>query len=168
MIKIPVLLLLLNRNNSHLKVTNTTYHHIKELLTDAGLKATHPRIAVLHELIMRDEHPTAEQLYDRIKDQNPSISLGSVYRILEKLVDTSLVSRVATRSGTKRYDANLEQHSHIYSVNTEEIQDYHDEELNQLIKDYFLKKRVRNFKIIDIKLQINGEKEDPNDKVTIV
>lgn len=151
-----------------MEVTDTTYSHIKELLMEAGLKATHPRIAVLHELMKRDEHPTAERLYDRIKEQNPSISLGSVYRVLEKLVDTSLASRVATKSGTKRYDANLEQHSHIYSVNTEEIQDYHDEELNQLIKKYFERKRIQNFKITDIKLQINGEKVDPNDKVTIV
>lgn len=168
MIKFPDILLLSIENNSYLKVVDNTYIQVKELLTDAGLKATHPRIAILHELMVRDEHPTAEQLHDRIKAQNPSISLGSVYRILEKLVESNLVSRVATRSGTKRYDANLEQHSHIYSMNTEEIQDYHDEELNRLIREYFQNKQVKNFRITDIKLQINGEKEDPNEEVTIV
>ena len=115
-----------------------------------------------------DEHPSAEQLFDRITEKNPSISIGSVYRVLEKLVDVSLAYRVASKSGTKRYDANLEPHSHIYSVNTEEIQDFHDEGLSTLIKEYFDKKQVKNFVITDIKLQINGEKNDPTKKVIIV
>jgi Fur family peroxide stress response transcriptional regulator len=148
-------------------VISNTYQRIKELLVESGLKATHPRIAVLHELT-KDEHPSAEQLHEKIREQNPSISLGSVHRILEKLVEANLAYRVATRSGTKRYDANLEPHSHIYSVNTEEIQDYHDPELNELIRDYFEKKQVGNFKITDIKLQINGEKADPDQQVTIL
>ena len=131
------------------------------------LKATHPRIAVLHELMMCEAHPSAEQLYERITDNNPSISLGSVYRVLEKLVEANLASRVASKSGTKRYDANLEPHSHIYSVNTEEIQDFHDEELSLIIKDYFDQKQIENFIITDIKLQINGEKNNPKKKVII-
>lgn len=149
-------------------LTNNTYTHIKELLTEAGLKATHPRIAVLHELMRQEGHPNAEALHESIRENNPSISLGSVYRILEKFVEANLAVRVATKNGTRRYDANREPHSHIYSVNTEEIQDYYDAELNEMIKDYFERKRILNFKITDIKLQINGEKKDPNDKVTIV
>ncbi len=149
-------------------MTSKTYQHIKELLIEHDLKSTHPRIAVLHELMLCEEHPSAEQLFERITDKNPSISLGSVYRVLEKLVDVKLATRVATKSGSKRYDANLDPHSHIYSVNTEEIQDFHDEELSLLIKDYFEKKQIKNFVIIDIKLQINGEKNDPKKKVTIV
>ncbi|MFY0605174.1 MAG: transcriptional repressor [Cyclobacteriaceae bacterium] len=149
-------------------MTSNTYQHIKELLTANDLKATHPRIAVLHELMMCDEHPSAEQLYERITEKNPSISMGSVYRVLEKLVEVSLATRVASKSGTKRYDANLEPHSHIYSVNTEEIQDFHDEGLSTLIREYFDKKKIKNFVITDIKLQINGEKSDPSKKVIIV
>lgn len=157
-----------NKNNSHLDLTSNTYSHIKELLLEAGLKATHPRIAVLHELMRQDDHPGAENIHEGIRENNPSISLGSVYRILEKFVEANLAVRVATKDGTKRYDANLEPHSHIYSVNTEEIQDYYDPELNDLIKKYFEQKRIENFTISEIKLQINGEKKDPKGKVTIV
>jgi len=149
-------------------MNNNSYQQVKETLVAAGLKATHPRIAVLYELMLKDEHPSVDQLYERVKAQNPSVSLGSVYRILEKLVEANLVYQVATKTGTKRYDANLEPHSHIYSMNTEEIQDYHDAELNELIREYFEKKKVQNFKIKDIKLQINGEKQDPNEQVIIL
>lgn len=149
-------------------MSNSNYQQIKEVLSSAGLKATHPRIAVLHELMVKDEHPSAEQLHERIRVQNPSVSLGSVYRILDKLVEANLAYRVANRSGTKRYDANLEPHSHIYCMNTEEIQDYRDQELTDMIREYLERKQITNFKIRDIKLQINGEKEDPDQQVTII
>jgi Fur family transcriptional regulator, peroxide stress response regulator len=149
-------------------VNINSYQHTRDLILDAGLKATHPRIAVLHHLMMMEEHPTAEQLHSAITLDNPSISLGSVYRILEKLVEVNLASRVASKMGMKRYDAKLDAHSHIYSVNTDEIEDYYDEELNELVRAYFEKKKIGNFKITDIKVQINGEKNDPSEKVTIV
>ncbi len=149
-------------------MNSNTYLHTKELIAEAGLKATHPRIAVLHQLMVVDEHPTAEQVHVAIKENNPSISLGSVYRILEKLVEANLASRVASKNGMKRYDAKLDAHSHIYAVNTDEIEDYFDEELNEIINQYFDKKKIENFRITDIKVQINGEKPDPDQKVTIV
>lgn len=143
------------------------YTHTKEKLLVAGLKATHPRIAVLHELFEMDTHPSAEQLYERISPNNPSISVGSVHRILDDLVSAGLVSRVATKSGLKRYDGNRAEHSHIYATNTEEIQDYHDVELNEMLTDYFKSKKISNFSITEIKLQINGTKLNPDEKVTI-
>jgi Fur family peroxide stress response transcriptional regulator len=134
----------------------------------AGLKATHPRIVVLNELIHSDIHPTADQLYERIKINNPSIARGSVYRILDTLVEAGLANGVSTRQNLKRYDANLGEHSHIYCVKTHTIQDYYDEELNQLIKNFFKQKNIQNFQIKDVKLQINGEKLDADKKVKIV
>ncbi|MFY0599097.1 MAG: transcriptional repressor [Cyclobacteriaceae bacterium] len=148
-------------------MNSNSYLHTKELIGEAGLKATHPRIAVLHSLMMMDQHPTAEQVHSSIKENNPSISLGSVYRILEKFVESNLACHVASRNGIKRYDAKLEPHGHIYSTNTEEIQDYDDGELNKLVKEYFEKKQIKNFKITEIKVQINGEKENPDERVTI-
>lgn len=143
-------------------------HTIKESLMEAGLKATHPRIVVFSELVNSEVHPTAEQLFERVHVDHPSISKGTVYRILDHLVNSGLVSQVATREGVKRYDANLDEHSHIYCTKTHQIQDFHSNELNELIKDYFEQKQIENFKIKDIKLQINGEKIDPDKKVNIV
>ncbi len=115
-----------------------------------------------------DEHPTVDKIFSTISKNNPSISLGSIYRILEKLIEANLANCVASEDGIKRFDAKMEPHSHIYSVNTDEIQDYNDEELNDLIKAYFAKKQINNFKITEIKLQINGEKDDQTKKVTII
>ncbi len=141
---------------------------IKEILNDSGLKATHPRLVVFSELIKHNIHPTADQLYDHLKIDHPSIAKGTVYRILDHLVSAGLVNQVSTKQGIRRYDANLDQHAHIYCIKTHEIQDYYNDELDSLIRDFFARKKVENFHIREIKLQINGEKEDPNKKVTIV
>ncbi|MEP0987705.1 Fur family transcriptional regulator [Ekhidna sp.] len=141
---------------------------IKERLSDVGLKATHPRIVVLRELMVSDNHPTAEHIHETVKENNPSISLGSVYRVLDVLVDTGLIQRVSVRSGSKRYDANMSPHGHIYCVKTNRIQDFYDEELYGLINEFFRKKRIRNFKINEIKLQVNGERIDPDSDVVII
>ena len=141
---------------------------IKERLSDVGLKATHPRITVLRELMVSDDHPTAEAIHETIKVDNPSISLGSVYRVLDVLVDSGLIQRVSVRSGSKRYDANMTPHGHIYCLKTNKIQDFYDEELYGLINDFFRKKRIKNFRINEIKLQVNGERIDPEADVKIL
>lgn len=140
---------------------------VRRQLVEAGLKATHPRMVLLRELTKSFEHPTAEQIHENIKEENPSISLGSVYRILDMLVDAGLIRRVSVRSGSKKYDGNLAPHGHIYCTKSDTIQDFYDEELYGLINDFFKKKRIKNFTIKEIKLQVNGERLDPSAEVSI-
>lgn len=141
---------------------------LKERLIKAGLKVTHPRLVIYSELIKHHVHPTAEQLFESICEDHPSIAKGTVYRILDNLVMAGLVNQVSSQQGIKRYDANLDQHSHIYCTKTHEIQDYNSTELNELIKKFFEEKKIENFSITDIKLQINGEKINPDKQVKIV
>jgi len=56
-----------------------------------------------------------------------------------------------------RYDAVLSNHHHLYCAETDRIEDYEDDKLNQLINDYFKNNKITNFKIEDIKLQITGK-----------
>jgi len=56
-----------------------------------------------------------------------------------------------------RYDAILEKHHHLYCFESDRIEDYFDDELNQIIEDYFEKKKIQSFEIEDIKVQIIGK-----------
>ncbi|GAB4247089.1 MAG: hypothetical protein Tsb0034_26170 [Ekhidna sp.] len=140
---------------------------IKKKLSEVGLKSTTPRIVVLDALIKSKDHPTAEEIFERVKNSHPSISLGSVYRVLEVLVQAGLIRRVSVKYGSKRYDADLRPHGHIYCATTNYIQDFYDEELNGLINEFFKRKKFKNFKIKDIKLQVNGERINTSSEVTI-
>ncbi len=143
-------------------------NQVKNRLDEVGLKATHPRIVILKELMISDNHPTAELIHENIRMENPSISLGSVYRVLDVLVDAGLIRRVSVRSGSKRYDANMSPHGHIYCLESDKIQDFYDEELYGLINDFFRKKKIKNFQVNEIKLQVIGKRIDLEDDVTII
>lgn len=133
---------------------------IKEKLLSANLKATHQRLVIYEALMQEMSHPTVEQLYDKVKKKNPTLSLGTVHKTLDVLVDAGLVKRVSSTDQIKRFDANLENHNHIYLENSKEIIDYPDEELQSLVMDYLTKKQFKNIKIKEVQLQIKADKLD--------
>jgi len=56
-----------------------------------------------------------------------------------------------------RYDAITRKHHHLYFSDSDRIEDYYNEELNKLIEDYFEEKKIPNFAIEEVKLQIVGK-----------
>lgn len=59
-------------------------------------------------------HPTAEQIYNAALAECPNLSLGTVYRDLNSLVDMGRVRRVPIPGKADRFDHTLEPHSHLY------------------------------------------------------
>ena len=130
---------------------------IKDRLVEKGLKVTPQRIAILEAIYILNNHPTAEMIMDYIKDTHPGISTATIYKVLDALVENQLINRVKTEKGIKRYDGITENHHHIYCSESEEIEDYMNKNLDQLLEDYFKKNGIENFEIRDVKLQINGK-----------
>jgi len=130
--------------------------NIKNKLTSHGLKATLQRMLIYQTLLECRTHPTAEEIYSSIKLSYPSISLSTIYNTLESFVENKLISLVKTDTSVFRYEAFNEPHHHLYSENDKQIVDYYDDELNRILKEYFEKKQIPNFDIIDIKLLIKG------------
>ena len=58
-------------------------------------------------------HPTAEEVYDRITMEYPDISKGTVYRNLNSLVESGLLSKVSVPSGADRFDHISSNHCHV-------------------------------------------------------
>lgn len=59
-------------------------------------------------------HPTADEIYGKVRETFPSISLGTVYRNLGVLHEQGLVNRIIHAEGPDRYDADMYAHSHFY------------------------------------------------------
>ena len=83
--------------------------------------------------------------------------MATVYKVLDSLVANDLLRKVKSEKGGMRYDAIIEHHHHLYCSTTERIEDYKDEQLDEVIYEYFKKKKIKNFTIQDIKLQITGK-----------
>ncbi len=130
---------------------------ISKKLKEKGLRVTPQRLAILEAIIELANHPTADNIIGFIKEHHPNIATGTVYKVLDALVDNGIIHRVKTDKDIMRYDAVTENHHHLYSAESNKIEDYFDSELNDLLKKYFKKKKIPDFEIEDIKLQIIGK-----------
>ena len=130
---------------------------IRNKLVEKKLKVTPQRIAVLGAIINLKNHPTAENTIDYIRKNHPNISVATVYKVLDTLVENRLIKRVKTEKDIMRYDAITESHHHLYFSDSDRIEDYIDNDLNILLENYFKKNKIPDFKIEDIKLQIIGK-----------
>lgn len=130
---------------------------ISSRLYEKGLKVTPQRIAIFEAIVKLNNHPAAENIVEYIRKNHPNISVATVYKVLEVFVENGLVKKVKTDSDTMRYDAILERHHHIYCSDSDRIEDYTDNELNEILDSYFSKKKIPHFRIEDIKLQIIGK-----------
>lgn len=125
-------------------------------IKNSNLKVTPQRIAVLEALNNLKDHPTADKIKEYVVKNHPHIAVGTIYKTLETFVEKGLVKKVKTEQDVMRYDAILDKHHHLYCEDTERIEDYFDDQLNEMLEEYFKKRRIPNFKVKDIKLQIIG------------
>lgn len=133
---------------------------VRNILKQNGLKITPQRMAVMEAFGSLYNHPKADQVIDFIRQNHPNIAVGTVYNTLDTFVDKGIVKRVKTEKDVMRYDSILENHHHLYCANTEKIADYFDNELNQVLTEYFSKKSIPGFEIENIQLQIKGKFTD--------
>ncbi len=139
-----------------------TTRGIRNMIAEKGLKVTPQRIAILDAIIKLNNHPTAENIIEFIGKEHPNIATATVYKVLDALVENKLIKKVKTDRDIMRYDAMMEKHHHLYSAESDRIEDYFDSDLNTLIENYFSKKAIPDFEIADIKLQIIGKFNDKN------
>jgi len=125
-------------------------------LKQKSLRVTPQRVAVFQIVCRLNNHPTAENIIRNIRESHPNISVGTVYKVLDTLVESNLLGKVKTEKGTMRYDPVLSGHHHLYCKETDRIADYEDPELDKMLEAYFSKKKIENFTIKDIKLEITG------------
>lgn len=85
-----------------------------ERLSSAGLRPTPQRETVYQVLLKKRDHPTADEVFVRVKEAMPNISLATVYNCLEALVQHELVRAVNFERAPTRYCPNLRPHAHFH------------------------------------------------------
>src|SRR5438132_7451675 len=83
---------------------------LRDALEKAGWRFTRQRAAVFDFLRQADSHPTAEDVYAAVRQTIPNISLATVYKALEALVDSKLATKLAYGDGPARYDFRSDEH----------------------------------------------------------
>jgi len=83
------------------------------LLKEYGLKLTPQRLAIIEYLKNNKNHPSAEDIYNALKEKFPSMSFATVYNTLEVLVEKGLIKELHIDSSKRRFDPFTHQHHHF-------------------------------------------------------
>jgi len=104
---------------------NEQKEHLIERLRASGLRLTPQRLAIYGALVNSKRHPSAQQLYEELEAQLPSLSPATIYNTLEVLVEQGLVHEIGDAGdGVIHYDADLEPHVNLICTNCHRIDDF--------------------------------------------
>ena len=107
--------------------------NVLEKMHSAGLRATPQRIAICDLLMSSDQHPTANDIFDRLKPDFPSLSLATVYNTLDTLVGVGLVNAIGSIGDDRvHFDGNLSPHINLACTKCQKIIDTHSDCVDEL------------------------------------
>ncbi|MEQ9096963.1 MAG: transcriptional repressor [Phycisphaerales bacterium] len=98
-----------------LESTQHAHHDHRALFAAHGLRCTRQRQVVYAALAATREHPTAEAIYESVRESQgeAGISLATVYNTLEMLTQRGLCRKLASPGGPTRFDAITDEHAHV-------------------------------------------------------
>ncbi len=102
--------------------------------TDKKYRMTRQREVVLEE-VRSGLHPTADEVYEKVRKRLPQISMGTVYRNLDTLVSLGHIQKLGPSNPQMRFDGNTCEHYHITCVHCGKIEDTAFENTDDCIKN---------------------------------
>ena len=104
-------------------ITDKHIESLNDALAKLGLRSTRQREVVYSVIAVAKDHPTADEIFARSRQEMPTISLATVYNCLETLTDCSLIRQVNFERESTRYEPNLTPHAHFYNDETGQVMD---------------------------------------------
>ncbi len=94
---------------------------------------TEQRRVIARVLEVSDDHPDVEELYARASKVDPKISIATVYRTVKLFDEAGILERLEFGDGRARYeDAEREHHDHLINLQTGEVIEFVDPEIEEL------------------------------------
>lgn len=136
----------------------------KDLLKEKGFKMTRQRLVVLEVLAENPEqHLTAEEIYERVKVENPDIGLATVYRTVQLLLELELIDRINLDDGFIRYEiGSIEEkehhrYHHLICMRCGKVSAFQDDMLEALESGV---REALGFQVIDHEVKLYGYCKD--------
>ena len=129
---------------------------LEQKCQDAGLKMTEPRRVILSVLAHANDHPSVEEVYERAKKEDSSISMATVYRTLGLLDELGLVFRHEFNDEQHaRYEVNTEHHHHLIDIDSGKVIEFQNEEIEKM------KQKIAadlGYDLVECRLELYGKK----------
>ena len=96
---------------------------VVDVLEQVGIQPSAQRVAVADYVLATEDHPSAEQVWARVKERFPMLSRATVYNTLNLFCDRGLLRTVDVDPTRQFYDSSTGAHHHFYNVDTGELTD---------------------------------------------
>ncbi|MEZ6036013.1 MAG: Fur family transcriptional regulator [Planctomycetota bacterium] len=101
----------------------TPEHRLVDQLSQHGIRPSAQRVAIARYVLATDDHPTAEQVWSRVRATFPTVSRATVYNTLQLFKQHGLLLEHELGGGSAVFDPNVEPHHHFVDDETGEIRD---------------------------------------------
>ena len=121
-----------------------------------GLRMTLPRKIILEVIEAADDHPDVDEMYRRAVEKDRSISIATVYRTIKLFEEAGIIEKLDIGDGRSRYEEAGEHHEHLIDVESGEIIEFQNEEIE------ILQKKIAEdlgFELVDHRLELYARKK---------
>ncbi len=110
-------------------MTTAQSKSFRHLCAEHGIAATHQRQVLYDVMHGMEGHPSPEEVYARVREHVPSISLATVYKNIHLFVQSGVLREVSLHHGSVRVERNEAAHHHLVCSRCKSIQDIGEQEL---------------------------------------
>ena len=121
-----------------------------------GVRLTDQRKLIAHVMSESENHPDVDELHKKVSKFDSKISIATVYRTVKLFEEAGIVSKHDFKGSKSRYEqAPEEHHDHLIDINSGEITEFVNEEIEKLQKQVAEK---LGYKLVDHRLELYGSK----------
>jgi Fur family ferric uptake transcriptional regulator len=128
--------------------------NIEDLCLEKGMRMTDQRRIIAKVLTDAEDHPDVEEVYRRSTAIDSGISIATVYRTVRLFEEAGILERHDFRDGRSRYEpVSDEHHDHLINVETGEVLEFHNDEIEKLQIEIA---RKLGFRLVDHRMELYG------------
>ncbi len=135
-------------------------NEVKELeseLRAEGVRITRQRVAILSALSASADHPTAEELLERSRDFDQSVSLATVYRTLSVLEGRGAIQRNDFEGAGARFElSNRPHHDHLIDIDTGKVVEFRSDKIERLQEEIA---RELGYELVHHRMELYGKRK---------
>jgi len=136
-----------------LKSSEDKLERLKKLCKDQGVPLTVQRRVILENLATREDHPTADLVFEEVGRRLPGLSRTTVYRVLENFVKWGIVHKASHLGSAARYDPRTDRHHHLSCMGCEKVLDMEEGAAHRI---EIPKGASKGFEILDYSVHFKG------------
>jgi len=129
---------------------------IENKCIEKGVRLTDQRKLIAKVMSKSESHPDVDELHKKVSKFDSKISIATVYRTVKLFEEAGIVSKHDFKGNKSRYEqAPEEHHDHLIDINSGEITEFVNEEIEKLQKQVAEK---LGYKLVDHRLELYGSK----------